>query len=150
MHTESTRIEIENSLAGLDRLTKAFTEFAELHSIPAATRRDMCLVLDEIVSNKIRYGYHDKKVHQIVVELQLQEDALKVEIVDDADPFNLLEADAPKTEVPLEERKVGGLGNYLVRQLMDELAYERRDGQNHLVLHKNFSNGNDQPEAEGP
>jgi serine/threonine-protein kinase RsbW len=44
------------------------------------------------------------------------------------------------TTLPLEERKVGGLGIHFIRQLMDTTDYERRDGNNVLTLTKIIKN----------
>ena len=55
---------------------------------------------------------------------------------DDGPAFDPLAAQAPDTTLGLDERPVGGLGLMLVRRLMDDVAYERRDGRNHLRLRR--------------
>jgi anti-sigma regulatory factor (Ser/Thr protein kinase) len=56
-------------------------------------------------------------------------------------PFNPLEQSAPEQSapdvtLPLEEREVGGLGIYLVRQFMTDLVYQRAEGKNRILLKK--------------
>jgi anti-sigma regulatory factor (Ser/Thr protein kinase) len=62
-----------------------------------------------------------------------------VAIEDDGIPFNPLEKETPDTDLPLEERKIGGLGIHLVRNLMDKVSYQRRVDKNRLTLVKNIS-----------
>ena len=58
----------------------------------------------------------------------------EVVVSDDGPAFDPLAAAAPDTSLGVEERPIGGLGIALVRRLMDEVEYERRDGRNHLRL----------------
>ena len=52
-------------------------------------------------------------------------------------PFDPLAKEMPDTTaLPAWERPVGGLGLFMVRRLVDEIAYVRRDGQNVLTLRK--------------
>jgi serine/threonine-protein kinase RsbW len=64
---------------------------------------------------------------------------IRVEVEDDATPFNPLEVPAPDLDRPLDERLVGGLGIHLVRQVMDGLDYQRLDGKNLVVMKKKTS-----------
>ena len=57
-------------------------------------------------------------------------------IRDKGKPFDPTAQDEADTTLSLEERPIGGLGIYLVRQLMDSINYERIDGQNVLTLRK--------------
>jgi len=57
-------------------------------------------------------------------------------------PFNPLDAPIPDITLPIEERRVGGLGIHLVRQFMDTLAYERRGERNYLLMKKSLGEEN--------
>ena len=94
------------------------------------------LVLDELVTNIIEYGYDDDGRHEIRVSLTLEEGTLTVVIDDDARPFDPLQRPAPDLTLPLDERPVGGLGIHIVRSVMDTVDYERRDGHNVLTMCK--------------
>ncbi len=50
-----------------------------------------------------------------------------------------LEKETPDTDLPLEERQIGGLGIHLVRNLMDKVTYQRRIDKNRLTLVKNIN-----------
>jgi anti-sigma regulatory factor (Ser/Thr protein kinase) len=69
----------------------------------------------------------------------LEHSVLRAEVEDEGPAFNPLEMALPDTRQPLEERSVGGLGIYLVRTLMDEVAYRRQNGSNLLVLEKKIT-----------
>jgi serine/threonine-protein kinase RsbW len=64
------------------------------------------------------------------------EQDLILEIEEDRVPFNPLDSPPPDITKPIAERRMGGLGIHLVRQLMDSLAYERREGKNYLLTKK--------------
>ena len=94
------------------------------------------LVMDELVVNIMDYGYDDAD-HEIDITFTSEEDAVTIEITDEGRSFDPLN-DAPEPDLtsPIEERRVGGLGVYLARTMMDELVYRREDNRNHLMLMK--------------
>ena len=51
-------------------------------------------------------------------------------------PYNPLEKEDPDISLPAEQRKIGGLGIYMVKMIMDEMQYQNQDGQNILTLKK--------------
>lgn len=129
-------LELKNQLSELDRLSQTLAEFRQRHHLPSKVLFDMHLALEEIVTNVISHGFEDSKEHHIKVSLFLEQGELRAEVEDDGTPFNPLEAPSPDTEGPLAERPVGGLGIHLVRNLMDEMVYQRQEGRNVLVMKK--------------
>jgi anti-sigma regulatory factor (Ser/Thr protein kinase) len=101
----------------------------------------LTLVLDELTTNIISYGYADFDEHPIDVTIELEGDILTIRVEDDAEPFNILEAPEPELDVPLEDRlkPVGGLGIHLVKNMVHDIHYQREDGKNVLTLNKNIS-----------
>lgn len=130
---------LRNDLTELERLAQSVSAWCQANSISSETEFQVNLALNEIVSNVIEYGWKDQGEHRICVGAWRLQNELRVEIVDDATPFNPLEAPEPDVEQPLEERTVGGLGIHLVRQIMDALEYRRRDGKNCLVMKKKLN-----------
>ncbi len=118
---------------GADRVGARFREFAEERGLPATLRRSVSVALDELLANTIAYG----GAARIVVDVALHPNRLSVMLIDDGRPFDPFgEAPAPGTALPVEERKLGGLGIHLVQRMMDEVRYERRADRNVVVLTK--------------
>ncbi len=92
------------------------------------------LVLEELATNTIKYGYDDTAVHEILVRIIVDSDKLTVVFEDDGHPFNPLELPEPDLSSGLEDREPGGLGIYLVRKLADHMDYQRRDGRNYVTV----------------
>ena len=96
----------------------------------------MRLALEEAVVNVINYAYPEGTKGAVNIEVQANDVRLKFVISDSGkyfDPTNVATAD---TTLSVEERSIGGLGIYLVRQLMDSVNYERIGGFNVLTLRK--------------
>ena len=96
------------------------------------------LSLDEIVTNVISYGYSDHEEHHIDVTLRSGQGMIEVSVVDDGKPFNPLEFRTPDLKCPIDERPIGGLGIYLVKNYMNELEYKRTGIKNCLIMRKRF------------
>jgi len=128
---------VAGSPEGIRRAAGDLDAFAAVNRLPAAAVWPFQVVLDEMLSNIVHHGYEEQGGGSpIEVQLELGEGVLQLTIVDDAAPFDPLGAAAPDTTRPAEQRPVGGLGIFLVRKLMDDVEYERRDGRNRLVCRK--------------
>jgi anti-sigma regulatory factor (Ser/Thr protein kinase) len=99
------------------------------------------LVLEELITNIVKYGYRDSAEHVIDVELWLDGGWIRAEVTDDACPFHPAEACRPDLGAPLQQRPVGGLGMHLVQELMDEVTYESENSRNRLRLGKRRKGG---------
>jgi anti-anti-sigma factor len=73
--------------------------------------------------------------------VELDGELVRVTISDNGPPFDPLAFADPDTALSVEEREIGGLGIHLVRQMMDEVSYQRRDGENVVVLAKRLREG---------
>jgi len=93
---------------------------------------DLCA--SEAVANIISYAYPDGGAHQIELRLRRDGPALSLEIEDDGVPFNPLEREGHERPASLADAPVGGLGIDLMRSIMRECQYARRDGRNVLRL----------------
>jgi phosphoserine phosphatase RsbU/P len=134
--SEALDMKLNNKLSELDRLNQALTELGRRHGLPDKVMHDLNLALEEILTNIITYGYTDNREHEIKVRLSMQPGEIRIDVEDDGQPFNPLEAPEPDTTKPLKERTVGGLGIHLVRKLMDGLEYKRQGDRNLLTMKK--------------
>ena len=95
------------------------------------------LVLEEIGTNIVKYGYEHEGKKDIRITLTSESHALSMEILDDGKPYDpFAEAPPPDLDSSVEERPIGGLGVHLVQKLMDEAHYRREDGMNKVTLIK--------------
>ncbi|HXF86638.1 MAG TPA: ATP-binding protein [Anaerolineales bacterium] len=92
------------------------------------------LATDEAASNIIEHAY--KGVSNGVLELScdVSNDAITIVLVDHGKPFDPSQIPAPDVKADLSKRKIGGLGLFLMRKLMDEVRYEAHPEQNRNVL----------------
>ena len=97
------------------------------------------LTIEELVTNCIKYGYTDLRDHTIDVAFSVDDGVLTIDVIDDGNPFDPLQAPRPDLSRAPEDRPLGGLGLHLLRELSDEVTYERRDGTNRLRLVKRMS-----------
>ena len=134
MYNKCKSVLLKNDLSELQRLNQIVTEFAKRHGLASELVFRLNLVLEEIITNVISHGYKDGLQHEIAVRLFWKDPNMKVEVEDDGCPFNPLRAPPPDMGQPLTDRRVGGLGIHLVREMMDELEYRRENDKNLLIL----------------
>lgn len=120
-------------MAGVRQAIQAFERFRHAHAVPAETAWRMQLAIDEILSNIVRHG-DEGAAAGVDMTFSFDQGVVAIEIVDGTGPFNPLQAPPPDTTGALEDRQPGGLGIALVRRLVDEALYERRNNLNHFVM----------------
>ncbi|MEP7308978.1 MAG: ATP-binding protein [Acidobacteriota bacterium] len=136
MAADVTSIALRNHLSELERLAGALEKFGARHALGPRLVNQINLVLEEVITNIISYGFPDAGEHLIHIDLRVASDHLTTQVEDDGVPFDITKAPVPDVNVPLEQRPVGGLGVLLVKTLMDEVTYSRRDGRNVLLMTK--------------
>ncbi|MXZ43846.1 MAG: ATP-binding protein [Gammaproteobacteria bacterium] len=135
------KIQLENRLEEFQRFESAFMDFARFQNLNDEVIYAIQLSVDELFTNIVSYGYDDSETHIVKFVIDVTREEIRVEIIDDAKPFNPLD-DAPEMNLDLsiEERKIGGVGIHLVRSLMSEVTYVRDGDYNRLRLVKKFEN----------
>lgn len=92
------------------------------------------IAADEALSNALNHS----GASTISLTARVRDGRVSIEVVDDGAPFDPTAAAPPETDLPLEDREVGGLGIHLVRQLMDDVRYERAGGRNKLSFSRSY------------
>ena len=133
-------LELRNSLSELDALGKSLEQFGNSLGLSNKMVFEICLAMEELVSNIISYGFTDDAVHWIKVAMSHQDGILVIRLEDDGIPFDPLKAEEPDCECPLEQRKIGNLGIHLTKKFMDDIVYERLGNKNILTLRKKIKN----------
>lgn len=92
------------------------------------------LATDEAASNIIEHAYEGVNDGLLELSCGMQGDAIRIILVDHGEPFDPSVVPTPDLKADLSERKIGGLGIFLMRKLMDEVHYDSRPEQNSNTL----------------
>jgi sigma-B regulation protein RsbU (phosphoserine phosphatase) len=132
-------IKVPNKLEAIDEVIAGVEAFAADKTVPDGIMQKLCIAFDELLNNIISYGYQDDDVHEITVVIDYTVDELVVTITDDGIPFNPLTGEDPDVSLTVDEREVGGLGIYLVKEMMDDMSYKRKASQNVVQIVKKIT-----------
>jgi len=127
-------LELPARLENLHQFLQAVTACALEQGIQSQKVDDMELALDEILVNICNYAYQDQSGNAKITCSMTDDKRLILEVEDSGVPFNALSVDAPDLTADIEERKVGGLGIYFMKTLMDDVRYTRKDNKNILTM----------------
>ena len=93
------------------------------------------VALEELFVNVAHYAYPDSK-GTVKIGIDTSGDSIVVQLTDSGIPFNPVAMSDPDITESAEERKIGGLGIYMVKKSMDSMTYEYKDNQNILTISK--------------
>jgi anti-sigma regulatory factor (Ser/Thr protein kinase) len=134
----SKNIIISNTINEAKIAVILFEAFAKLVEIPIFLMEKVNTMMNELLSNIIKYGFPNKKAGKITIALELFDTGkLSIKMTDKGVPFNPFQITPPNTKIPIEDRETGGLGIHLVRKLMDEFSYKRMTDRNVILMSKN-------------
>ena len=137
--TERATLILNNDVAELDRVLTLVADLCARHGIPPDTEYDLKLALDEVVANVARHAYPAGEKHQFTLDVSISDAEFVARVEDDGAAFDPTAHPAPNLDAPVEERAEGGLGIYLVRQIMTSVDYQRAAGKNILTLRKKLN-----------
>ncbi len=139
VNDDALELSLANDLQEIVRAAERIDEYCAAQALSPQIAYAINLSIDEILTNTISYGYDDEDAHLIGLTLRLDGDTLMVVIEDDGRPFDSSQETDPNIDASLEERSLGGLGLFLVQQMMDGVDYRRRDDRNVITLTKKTS-----------
>ncbi len=130
---------IEATIENITAVTEFVNELLEKYSCPMKARMQIDIAIDELFGNIAHYAYNPKS-GPATVQVEVQKDPMAVIItfIDHGKPFDPLSGKDPDLTIPLEERKEGGLGVFLVKKVMDDVRYEYKEGRNILRIMKHI------------
>lgn len=133
-------IVIKNEIAELERLAVFVEEVSGQLNLDAETTMNINLALEEMVSNVILYAYPQKMSEIINVMASSDDKVLVFTITDKGEEFDPTKVEEADITLGAEDREIGGLGIFIVKNIMNEVTYQRLDGKNVLTLKKNIRN----------
>lgn len=114
----------------------AFTEGElEKHDCNMKTQMMISIMVEEIFVNIASYAYPDGE-GEATITMDFTDDKVAMAFIDNGVAFNPLEKEDPDITLSAEERDIGGLGIYMVKQTMEDVKYERINNENHLSFRK--------------
>ena len=130
-------LNMEAHLNEIERIQAAVNILSQAENWPPELLYQIELVLEEIGTNIIKYGKDGERETEIGITLTSDSKSFTMEIVDDGMPFDpFADAPPPDLDSAVPDRPIGGLGVYLVQELMDEASYRHEDGKNKVTLVK--------------
>ena len=138
---ESTLTEtltIKNDVHEVTRFSNFMKSVTEKLGIEKSLARQLRLAVEEAVVNVIDYAYPIGSEGDIEVKMMSDGHTLRFQVIDSGVAFDPTEKEITDTTLSAEDRRIGGLGILLVRELMDSVNYERTDGKNVLTLIKHI------------
>ncbi len=126
---------LEASLEALAEISDFVVEQARIMGLDEHAAWEVQLAVDEAVTNVIQHSYAEYS-GPITISSRMIDSEFEITIRDRGKPFDPNAVPEPDLVSPLEERKTGGLGLYLMRKLMDRVAFEFVDGENVLMMAK--------------
>ena len=130
-------ITVDATIDNVQTITDFVDERLEEMNCPVKAQMQIDIVIDELCSNVARYAYSDR-TGKVTVSVDTVDKPMKVWLTftDEGVPYDPLAKEDPDITLSAEERKLGGLGIYMVKKMMDEFRYEYKDGKNIVTVCK--------------
>ena len=127
----------KRDLKSLDEIFKFINEFSAKTGVDESVVFTINLVVEELFTNMVKYTYEN--TNEILLQLKKNEDDLIIHLTDfDVEPFDITRTAEVDTKQTLEERRVGGLGIHLVKQMIDKIEYDYKNRQSKIILTKHL------------
>jgi serine/threonine-protein kinase RsbW len=145
------RICVPADAAQLPALTRFLQEFWSAASLPPEQAMNFELALEEVFINVVSHGSSPGRVPRVDLSLLIADDGVTMAMEDDGVAFDPLTLPEPDIQAEIGDRRVGGLGVFLVRKLMDTVSYQRIGPRNRLCMTKRIeAPGGAAPMSTGP
>ena len=136
LHYLNPRLVLRNEISEISRLEPFVGAVLRDAGCNDATVMNLNLALEEVVTNVVLYAYPSGMEGTVSIEARQEDGVMSFIISDSGRPFDPTLVPDADTTLAAEDRAIGGLGIFLVRNLVDDLSYERKDDKNYLYLKK--------------
>lgn len=134
-----TELTLQAKRENLDEVLAFVEKELEEKKCPMMVLMQVQIAVEEIFVNIANYAYGSQN-GTATIRIEVGGDPLQVIItfIDQGVPYDPLKKEDPDVTLTAEERKIGGLGIFMVKQSMDDVKYEYAEGKNILTICKNF------------
>jgi len=132
------QLKIRNDISELNRVVAFLDELEEKWKFPAHLKSSINLVLEEALTNIIFYAFDKNTENEITIELETEGNQLEIILTDSGKPYDPTQQKEPDINLSAEDRPIGGLGIFLIKQMMDQVSYQRIDNTNQLSMVKKW------------
>ncbi len=129
-----SQIRLPAKRENLEKFSEHVLQCAEKQGIDRKRLIQINLSLEEVLVNICDYSYRDNEGDIEVICGLDNDNRFVIEITDSGIPFDIHSFDEPDLNADISERKVGGLGIYLIKKMMDDIQYRFEDNKNILKL----------------
>ena len=119
----STSLRMKAVLENVPRAIECVAEWAQKAGFDKRALYEIQLAVDEACANVVDHAYEGVDPGDIEVSCCLDDQVLTIQVRDWGTGFDLAGVADPELDAPLEERTLGGLGLFLVRQVMDDVQF---------------------------
>ena len=127
---------LANDISEISRLYEFIEKLGNDFSLSPDIVFNLNLVLEEAVVNIINYAYPKEEHESIYLSARMHEGSIVLVLTDTGKEFDPTAAPEADVTLSADDRQIGGLGIFLIRQIMNEVKYERIEGKNVLTLEK--------------
>jgi serine/threonine-protein kinase RsbW len=120
-------------LENLPKMIKSVSDWARAQGFVRERISEIELAAEEALVNIVSYSYPGKP-GEVEIMGRLDKNCFIIEIIDSGIPFNISSVPDPDITADADKRKVGGLGVFLIKKMVDALRYRREDDRNILEL----------------
>ena len=105
---------------------------------PEGSRIQIDVAIDEIFGNIVQYAYKGREPGTVTVLTSIDgvPKCTTITFIDDGRPYDPRQVEDPDTTLAAADREIGGLGLFMVKNIMDSMDYEFKDGKNMLTIKK--------------
>ena len=129
----------KKDISSLNSIFEFADEFANKYKLDHAHLFSLNLVVEELFTNMVKYN--PDNTNDVLIELEKKNKDMIIALTDfDARPFDITKRPTLNLSQYLEERRVGGLGIHLVKQMVDKIEYEYKDSCSKIILTKHLEN----------
>ena len=130
---------LNNKVSEISKLNAFVMSATAALNMEKVLANQLKLAVEEAVTNVIDYAYPNGFEGNIDITIEADENRIRFILSDSGAEFDPTSVSKADTTLTVDERPIGGLGVFLVRNLMDSINYERTDGKNVLRMEKRFA-----------